>query len=93
MIALYVSKMIDFFAGAMIVFLPSFFDILAFRDVIFEREAELVSSGGSFILRYLYPNMQVILRTIFWFLLLFIFCHLKGKDGVSKKVVCERNEF
>ncbi|KAK7603760.1 hypothetical protein V9T40_003759 [Parthenolecanium corni] len=45
-------------AGAMIVFLPSFFDILAFRDVIFEREAELVSSGGSFILRYLYPNMQ-----------------------------------
>lgn len=77
LLPLYFSKMIGSPAGAMIVFLPSFFDILAFRDVIFEREAELVSSGGSFIMRYLYPNMQVMIRSIFVFFFYLIMHVLK----------------
>lgn len=63
MVVSYKRLNFDFFVstGAIMIFMPSFFDILSFRDILFERESELVSSGGSFILRFLYSNMQVIL--------------------------------
>lgn len=65
------------------IFMPSFFDILSFRDILFERESELVSSGGSFILRFLYSNMQVILDKKLILLIIGKFSFCDVQDAVQ----------